>query len=101
MLAALVSPSLENVPVCLGSHALSEAVNLAPLSLLGLISPFHLVLRCALCADTLYYNLSGTAAKFMPRARIELFLIIQSIKSLCQALLAVLTGKIKYNTSLS
>ena len=44
VLAALVSPSFENVPARLGSHALSEAVNLASLSFLGLIGPFHFIL---------------------------------------------------------
>ena len=44
VLAAIVSPSFENVPARLGSHALSEAVNLASLSFLGLIGPFHFIL---------------------------------------------------------
>ena len=41
VLSALVSSSLEHLSAARGRHSLAEAVNLASLSLLGLIRSFH------------------------------------------------------------
>lgn len=41
LFSALVSSSFKNLPSCCGSHSLPEPVNLASLSLLGLVCSFH------------------------------------------------------------
>ena len=67
--AALVSSSLENVPSCFGSHALSEAVNLASLSFLGLVSPFHFILLETSAEKPFFISLLSVAKNLLPPAK--------------------------------
>ncbi len=53
LFSAFVSSSFQNVSSRGGSHSLSEAVNLASLSFLGLISPLH---KNSPCILKVYYK---------------------------------------------
>ena len=67
--AALVSSSLENVPSGVGSHALSESVNLASLSFLGLVSPFHFILLESSAELSLRISFFSVAKNLLPSAK--------------------------------